>query len=163
MAAGPAMGNEEPVSRVLNLGAGNRIVPNAVNHDLRLHRLEIDIAWDLNNLPWPWEDGAFDHIIAWSVLEHLDIDLLTAMDECWRILDDRGTAEIKLPYWKHERAYNDPTHRRAYGRGIFNQLDPNTRRGQEYDFYTDRKWIIRSNHWCDRGRASFVVHLEVRK
>ena len=34
--------------RVLNLGAGNRIVKGATNHDRYRHREEIDIAHDLN-------------------------------------------------------------------------------------------------------------------
>lgn len=128
----------------LNLGAGNRLIggEGAVNHDLTKHRPEIDVAHDLNVLPWPWADGEFEGVVAWAVLEHLEIDLLTSINEIWRILIPGGEFTVKIPYWKHEEAYNDPTHRFVYGLGIFELFDPTTRRGEEYDFYTDRKWKL---------------------
>ena len=128
--------------KTLNLGAGNRIVKGAVNHDRRKHRAEIDVCWDLSVLPWPWADEQFDAVEAWAVLEHLDIDLLTAMDEIWRLLTEGGTANVKLPYWQSEGAYSDPTHRYAVGLGVFDIFDPTTKRGQDYFFYSPRKWRI---------------------
>jgi len=53
---------------ILNLGAGNKPREGAINHDLRQHRPEIDVAWDLNDLPWPWEAEQFDFIVARAVL-----------------------------------------------------------------------------------------------
>lgn len=128
----------------LNLGAGNRLIggEGAVNHDLTKHRPEIDVTHDLNIIPWPWEDEEFEAVIAWAVLEHLTIDLLTAMDEIWRILIPDGELTIKLPYWRHESSYDDPTHHYVYGLGIFDTFDSSTVRGQRYDFYTERKWHI---------------------
>jgi predicted SAM-dependent methyltransferase len=128
----------------LNLGTGNRLIggPGAVNHDLIKHRPEIDVTHDLNVLPWPWPDEEFEGVVAWAVLEHLEINLLTAMDEIWRITKPGGELTVKVPYWNHEDAYNDPTHRYVYGKGVFDVFDPDTRRGKEYDFYTDRKWRI---------------------
>lgn len=127
---------------ILNLGAGNRIISDAVNHDLTQHRPDIDVAHNLNRMPWPWRDEEFNSIVAWAVLEHLDIDLLTAMNEMWRILLPDGEASIKLPYWCDEMSYNDPTHRYVVGLGIFDTFDPGTDRGERYSFYTDRKWYI---------------------
>ena len=133
-----------PIRRVktLNLGAGNRIVRKATNHDVWRHRDEIDIVWDLNELPWPWQDNDFDKVISWAVFEHLDITLLTAMNECWRILRPNGIAKVKLPYWKSEMSYNDPTHRYVVGLGIFDIFDPTTQKGRKHSFYTDKKWHI---------------------
>lgn len=127
---------------VLNLGAGNRIIPGAINHDRIKHRVEIDVAWDLNELPWPWEDEAFDKVAALSVLEHLRHDLLTSMDEIWRITKAAGTAVVKLPHWKANISWEDLTHVHLVGPGIMDQLDPRTGRGQAYWFYTRRKWAI---------------------
>ena len=126
----------------LNLGCGNRIIKNAVNHDLHRHRDDIDVAHNLNRLPWPWPGDTFSSIVAWAVLEHLDIDLLTAMDECWRIMADHGELSIKLPYWREEMSYNDPTHRYVVGLGIFDTFDPTTDKGDRYGFYTARRWYI---------------------
>lgn len=130
--------------KTLNLGAGNRILTDAVNHDLHAHRREIDVVYDLNVLPWPWGDDSFDAIVTWSVFEHLDVDLLTAIDECWRILVSDGQLSIKLPYWQHEMSYNDPTHRYVVGLGIFDTFDPDILKGQQMHFYTERKWQLLS-------------------
>jgi len=124
----------------LNLGAGNRILDGAVNHDLRKHRPEIDIAHDLNVTPWPWPDAHFDKVIAISVFEHLDIDLVRVFDECHRILKRGGVLVVKLPLWDSERAHDDPTHRWFYTLRSIDQFCPDTRRGKQYGFYTTRKW-----------------------
>jgi len=129
--------------KTLNLGAGNRILTgDVVNHDRRAHRPEIDVVHDLNDLPWPWDDESFDAIVAWAVFEHLDIDLLTAIDECWRILKPGGQLSVKLPWYRHEMSYNDPTHRYQVGLGIFDSFDPDLLKGQQMDFYTERKWRL---------------------
>ena len=128
--------------KTLNLGAGNYIIKDAINHDVIKHRPEIDVAWDLNELPWPWEDEAFDKVAALSVLEHLRQNLLTSIDEVWRILTPGGVAIIKLPFWKAGVSWEDPTHLHLVGPGIMNQFDPRTKRGRDYRFYTRRKWRI---------------------
>ena len=77
-----------------------------------------------------------------SVLEHLDIDLLQSIDECWLILASGGTLRVRLPYWRHETCWRDPTHRRGYTMETFDVFDPSTKVGMEYGFYTERKWKI---------------------
>ena len=139
------------MDKVLNLGAGNRIIENAVNHDLRKHRPEIDVAHDLNRLPWPWEDGKFEKVRAMSVLEHLDADLLASIDECWRILVPGGVLHIRVPYWRHETCWRDPTHRRGYTMETFDIFDPTTKVGQEYGFYTTCKWRIVEKRYIYRN------------
>lgn len=147
----------------LNLGAGNRIISGAVNHDLVRHREEIDVVWDLNNLPWPWRDNQFEFICARSIFEHLNISLLQAVDECWRIILPNGRAEIKLPYWNHEETWNDPTHRRGYGLGIFDVFDPAREKGQNHGFYTERKWHVVEVGYSNERRSSVIGILEVIK
>ena len=139
------------MTEVLNLGAGNRIVEGAINHDRRKHRPEIDVAWDLNRLPWPWKDGDFQHVRAMSVLEHLDVDLLTSLNECWRILAPGGTLHIRLPYWRHETCWRDPTHRRGYTMETFDIFDPTTQVGRDYGFYTPHKWHIVEKQYIHRA------------
>lgn len=127
---------------MLNLGAGNRIIEGAINHDLIKHRPEIDVEYDLNRLPWPWADEAFEKVAAISVLEHLRQSLLTSMDEVWRILAPGGAAVVKLPHWKANISWEDLTHLHLVGPGVMDQLDPRTKRGHDYWFYTRRKWRI---------------------
>lgn len=126
----------------LNLGCGLKHPEGYVNHDLTMHHPWVDIAWDLNVLPWPWDDGSFDMVIASSVLEHLSHSLLVSMDELWRITAPTGWVYVKLPYWKAQISWNDLTHFHKVGLGVMDQLDPRTKRGQQYSFYSRRKWEI---------------------
>lgn len=142
----------------LNLGCGNKHPEGFVQHDITKHSPHVDIAWDLNDLPWPWDDDAFEMVVAASVLEHLHHNLLTSMNEVWRILEPAGVAVVKLPYWKAEISWNDPTHLHLVGPGVFNQLDPTTKRGQQYRFYTPYKWRIERLTFND-GKTSIIWHL----
>ena len=81
----------------LNLGAGNDIRENYVNHDL-VGLKGIDLIHDLNIYPWPISDNSFDEIIANDLLEHLD-DFMKAMEESHRILKPGGIFKIRVPYW----------------------------------------------------------------
>ena len=131
---------------ILNLGAGNRVSENAVNHDLTRHRPEISVTHDLNVLPWPWQDNEFDKIEAISVFEHLSITLIQALDECWRILRPGGRLVVKYPLWDGPTTHDDPTHRWYWSERALDFVDDSTRYGREADYYTDRRW-----HIVDRG------------
>jgi len=142
----------------LNLGCGHKRPDGFVQHDLTLHSPWVDVAWDLNVLPWPWEDGAFEMVVAASVLEHLTHNLLISMNEVWRIMAPEGVAVVKLPYWKAGISWNDPTHRHLVGPGVFEQLDPRTKRGHQYFFYTPYKWRIESTKF-NQPKTSIIWHL----
>lgn len=151
----------------LCLGCGNSPVrePDAVNHDLRLDpaRPWVTVAHDLNELPWPWADNSFDQIVASAVLEHLRIDLLQSLGECWRVLRPGGQIWVKVPYAMSERSYDDPTHYWRYGMRAFDVLDPDTKEGKKYTFYTDRKWRIVEPARLNDARTSIIIKLQVRK
>ena len=148
---------------ILNLGAGNKIIKGAVNHDRTAHRPEIDVAHDLNELPWPFEDNSFDQIAALAVFEHLDHDLVSSLNECWRILRPGGTVTVKLPYWNSDNSYRDPTHRWFFSLGAFDQFDPDTERGRAYAFYTPFEWkIIKPARYND-AKTSIYCTLQARK
>ena len=148
--------------RTLIIGCGNQPSGNAVNHDITKHSPEIDVAHDLNNLPWPWGDNSFDFIVARAVFEHLTFDLMVAMNEAWRIGAPGCVIDVKLPYWRSEVSYNDPTHHYAVGLGVFDQFDPSTRRGGEYTFYTHCKWRI-LQCGLNKGGTSVLAKLKSLK
>ena len=148
---------------VLNLGAGNRIIDGAVNHDLRRHRPEIDVAHDLNKFPWPWADGSFDKIVALSVFEHLKPDLVETLNECHRILRPGGILALKLPLWSSEQVHDDPTHRWYFTVRSLHQFCPETRRGREYGFYTPYKWRYVKKPKINKAQTSFYASLEAIK
>ena len=145
---------------LLNLGAGNRIVKGAVNHDLARHRDEIDVVWNLNIRPWPWDVAQFDEVHALSVLEHLRLSLAESINEIWRITKPGGIARIKLPYWDCELSHNDPTHLHFAGMGIFDQFDPSTKRGQEYAFYGLCPWRVLTVNPINNPQTSLEGRLQ---
>lgn len=147
----------------LNLGAGNRIIKGAINHDRIQQRPEIDVVCDLNDLPWPWADGAFDLVVARSVFEHLRITLIESVDECWRILRPDGRLYLKVPHWQSEIAYLDPTHYWRFSLQTPTIFDPETDYGRAYSFYTERKWKIVKGPRLNRAHSSIHVSMEVRK
>jgi ubiquinone/menaquinone biosynthesis C-methylase UbiE len=149
--------------KILNLGAGNHIHDKAINHDRLKHRPEIDVVHDLNVLPWPWKDNSFAQVCASSVFEHLDIDLLTTLNEVWRILRPGGTLRVKVPHWQHDNAYADPTHRRPYSLRSFDAVVPTTKLGQEDMFYTPRKWEYLKPPKLNEQKSSVIATLRVCK
>lgn len=135
---------------------------DAVNHDRIKHRAEIEVTHDLDDLPWPWPDNSFDLIVARSVLEHLRLNMVEALDECWRILRPGGQLFIKIPHWQSDIAYHDPTHYWQFSVRSLDQFDPETPRGQDYGFYTERKWKLLKVE-LNKARSSILASMEVRK
>ena len=153
---------------ILNLGCGNKFVTlkpgdTVINHDRIKHCSRVDLAWDLNDLPWPWPDDSFDLIVACAVLEHLKLNLVESLDECWRILRPEGRLHMKLPYWKHDAAWDDPTHYWQFSLGSFDQFDPDKKRGAQYAFYTPRKWKIVKPAFLNQRGSSVITLMQVRK
>ena len=147
---------------ILNVGAGNRIIKGAINHDRVKHRQEIDVAHDLNELPWPWGDETFDKIVALAVFEHLDIDLVASLNECHRILRPGGHLVIKLPLQSGANAYDDPTHRWFFTLRSLDQFCPETQRGKDYSFYTPLKWAFVKRPRANNAKTSLWATLEKR-
>src|SRR5688500_8953123 len=87
------------VSKTLQLGCGVRPLAGAINHDRVAHapHVDVDVAHDLDQLPWPWEDGQFSKIVALDVMEHLSLEIHAWLAELWRILEVGGTIELRLP------------------------------------------------------------------
>lgn len=94
----------------INLGCGSEHVAGAVNLDVSPD-VGADVVWDLDTGPWPFEDETAHVIMAQDVFEHVDEPVLF-MTECHRILIPGGALLIKVPHWRHQDAYTDPTHRR---------------------------------------------------
>lgn len=96
--------------KVLNLGCGYQKMIGVVNVDA--HRLcNPDVMHDLNNFPYPWEDGSIDKIYVHHVFEHL-VDWWSSFKECARILRVGGKIEIRVPDVSSDTAltYRDHFH-----------------------------------------------------
>jgi len=152
---------------VLNVGCGLKPIQKegwrVVNHDRRKHHDYVDVTWDLNEIPWPWEDDSFDRIFAIAVFEHLRINLFESVGECWRLLKPEGFLRIKLPYWQSDTAWLDPSHYWKFSVRSLDQFDPDTRYGNDYSFYMDRKWKIVKPARLNNAGTSFTAVMQVRK
>jgi hypothetical protein len=104
----------EPPMR-LNLGCCDALLPDYVNVDL-VPGPGVTVA-DLTR-PWPWPDGSAAHVRAWDIIEHLP-DKIQTMNELWRVLCHRGTAEIAVPTTDGSGAFQDPTHVSFWNRRSF--------------------------------------------
>lgn len=151
---------------ILNIGAGNRIIEGADNHDIIKHRPEINLAFDLNkrldefydesgikDYACNWSDeishqlqldanNYYDEIQFISVIEHLIITPVQALNECWHLLKPDGKLIVKYPHFTSFTAYRDPTHRWFIDEYALEVVDPNTQLGTEKNYYTPYKWKI---------------------
>jgi len=92
----------------LNLGAGKLDVRKGyVNLDMIAYP-NIDVVWDLNKLPLPFNDNQFEEILAYSILEH--VNYVPLMDELYRILKPGGIIKIRTPHFSYCESWADPTH-----------------------------------------------------
>jgi SAM-dependent methyltransferase len=145
---------------ILNLGCGAEPLPRGTNHDISKHSSHVDVAHDLNVTPWPWSDGEFDSVLAVDVFEHLSIDVDAWINECHRILSDEGSLFIRVPDFRHENAYTDPTHRRFFTQYTFDYWDKSKLLHQKYGFFyyqkANRWWTVSSSK-TDGSNLYFVL------
>jgi len=134
----------------LNLGCGLDIREGWINHDKVKHNKHIS-AHNLNITPWPWGESTIDRIDAISVFEHLEIDLITALNECWRIIVPKGILHIKYPLFTSPFVHNDPTHRWFWSEYVVDFVDPTTKYGKQAPYYTPYKWQIAHKNTSDRN------------
>jgi hypothetical protein len=127
----------------LYLGCGRNRLPGHVHVDI-VALPGVDVAWDLNCCPWPWQSNGALAIVAEDVVEHLTINLIEFCNEAWRIMAPGGELFIRTPHHSSENSWIDPTHRWHLDERSFHYLDPDTHFGRTYCQYTDRKWRITS-------------------
>lgn len=94
----------------LNLGVGHCAdwADDVINVDLRPLD-HVQVVWDLDEHPWPFDDGQFADIRATQVFEHLH-DPLGFMTDAHRVLEPGGVLRIAVPHWQSENSHTDPTH-----------------------------------------------------
>ena len=106
----------------------------------------VDIVHDLNRYPWPIETGSVREAFSSHYVEHIPMDLIaddgrrvdgmmTFMDELWRVCKDGAKVLIVHPYFKCERAFQDPTHRRFITSATWHYFNRDWRKAQALDHY----------------------------
>jgi glycosyltransferase involved in cell wall biosynthesis len=127
----------------LYLGAGQKRLPGYTHVDIQDGE-GMDVVYDLNRLPWPWQDNSVSIIVAEDVVEHLEINLLSFCNEAWRVLTRFGELFIRTPHHQGDSSFIDPTHHWHLNQQSFEYLDLERHWGRTYPHYTDRKWRILS-------------------
>ena len=89
----------------LNLGCGNKIIPDTIGLDLP--------EWDGDKPKIPYSNGEVAVIHAYHFLEHLQ-DPIAMLAECQRVLKPGGLMNIVVPYYTSQMMAHDLTHRHAF-------------------------------------------------
>lgn len=142
----------------LVLGCGNRPEENAVNHDKTKHHSYVDVAHDLDEYPWPWEDETFKLIYALDVLEHLN-NLVKSLEECHRILESQGMFHLRLPHAESTISFRDPTHKWFLTPDSMNYFIRGTNLERDYGYYSPMRWKIHNFqfHGPDKENLYWVL------
>ncbi|MBX2796555.1 MAG: tetratricopeptide repeat protein [Myxococcales bacterium] len=96
----------------LNLGCGSRQIPGFVNVD-REAACQPDLQWDLESVPWPFEDDSVSEVRMSHVLEHLGQDtrvFLAIFQELYRVCRAGAVVDVRVPHPRHDTFLADPTH-----------------------------------------------------
>lgn len=127
----------------LNLGCGNKHEPGFINVDsYAAHKPQQ--VWDLNKVPYPWQNESIDNVKMRHVLEHVD-DVIVTMNEVWRILKFGKRVHIEVPYVTHFQAIGHPQHKHFFHWGTFGWLDVASRGRPGLESYTDKYFRIIQN------------------
>jgi len=90
---------------------------------IRIDKIEAwaDMVWDLEDGLPKFEEGQFDYIQAWSVLEHVQSvkAIVQIMRDAYKYLEVGGTLDIKVPHWKSESAVECIEHCHFYNENSF--------------------------------------------
>ncbi len=132
----------------LQLGCGHKPLPKEegwINHDITKHSPHVDIAFDLQQFPWPMPvEQQFSEIWAVDVFEHLSIEnSIPFFDSIWELLEEQGKLYLRVPEFGTYYHLGDLTHVRGFIQNSFDLLDPSTYTGKN-NFYSKHRWKILS-------------------
>lgn len=107
---------------IIDLGCGASKREGAVGVDIGPFP-GVDVIHDLNQRPYPFEDGVAREMFLDNVLEHLD-DVIGTMEELHRIGRPGCRVRVDVPYFRSSGAATDPTHRHFFTPDSFAYFDP---------------------------------------
>src|ERR1044072_7519687 len=118
--------------RVLDIGCGSNKVPGAIGMDIN-PRTAADVIHDLDDLPYPFDDHAFDEVIGRHVIEHVQ-DRMEVIGELPRITRAGWLVNLVAPHWTNPDFATDLTHRNHLNSYSFRNLPADR---AVFPFYTD--------------------------
>ena len=121
----------------------------------------VDVAHDLNKVPWPFEDNTFDLIICQDTIQILD-SVVATMDEMHRVGKNGARVKIRTPHFAHPNSFRDPLHKWHLTFDTFDYFTVDF----DYPIYTQRKYkiiereLIFKRRW---GMGYLLSRLSVRR
>jgi SAM-dependent methyltransferase len=106
---------------VLDVGCGQNKWPGAVGLDISPDTAA-DVVADLNEFPYPLEDGRFDQILCQDVIEHVR-EPLRFLSELHRVAKPGARIHVRTPHFSSLLAYGDPTHEHIFSALAFRTLE----------------------------------------
>jgi len=120
----------------LNLGCGTKSIPGYINIDKSA--LEgVDLKWDLEKTPLPFEDNSVSEVTCEHILEHI-VNFMPLIEDIHRICEPNARIEVLAPYYKYEAAYRDPTHVRFFTEHSFDYFQD----GVEFSHYSKARFKV---------------------
>ena len=129
---------------LLDVGCGKNVQPGYIGMDKR--KLPgVDIVHDIENIPWPFEDGIVSLVLMSHIVEHIKPWLMIdVIDEAWRILEKNGLLFISTPYGGGFRYYQDPTHCCPWNEATVEYFIPGC---PLYEVYEPKPWQMEKRIW----------------
>ena len=117
----------------LNVGCGKDIRRGFINIDI-VNIPGVDGVCDINDT-LPFSNNSFDYIVCHDILEH--VYLGKVLKELYRVLEDNGIIEIRVPHFTSSNNFIDPTHIKMFSFRTFDFFvnNKNNRRDYYYDFH----------------------------
>lgn len=126
-------GSQHP-SRKLNLGCGTDIREGWVNLD-SANIPGVDVVHNIQLLPLPFGNNAFDEVLCNDILEHIDYP--PVLKDIHRILAPGGVVHIRVPHFTSKNNAIDPQHIRQFSIETFDFFCKETKIYRERSYYFD--------------------------
>lgn len=117
----------------LNIGCGRDYREGWINIDIS-ESIKVDRLIDIRTEKLPWEGTVIDEIYISGVLEQIgsNVELLFAMNECYRVLKQGGIMTVVVPNARFAIAHQDPMDIRKFTRETFPYFIKGMRHYEEY-------------------------------
>lgn len=121
----------------LDIGCGKNKKDGFTGLD-RVRMTGVDIICDLDKERIPLEDNSVEEVYSMHFMEHVS-DLLSVMEEVWRVCKDGAKIVIAVPYFTSVGAFRDPTHKQFF---TFETFDHFTNTKKLPSYYSNAKFEI---------------------
>lgn len=120
----------------------------------RLSMEGVNVVWDMEKTPLPFDNNEFDIIIAKNCLEHV-FNLTKLLEDCHRILKPNGIFKIWVPHYSGTSAFMNPEHIRYFSIRTFDIYYP--------DYGPVKHWTVkkkRINYVPEEATNSLMKFLD---